>query len=338
MPGNSVEDVTVRRLDTSHAAAIAACFRRAYTDSYANELFYDVKALAQEIERGHLSCVGALAGDGRVLGHMAMICYPGAVFAELGNTVVDPAVRGSGMAWRVGSELTAWCVEKGYGAYLHYPTTDHHIMQRRSVETGFETGLMLSYIPAETDGQVNPDKPPLRGASTIVFNPLGECDTQDLYCPNRYMPLLEALAETAVLNRTWKMSTKRPRAATESAVICQAKRGLVRLEVSRVGADIDDVIEVLLARREPCKQVDFLLADQAVNAGVEAARELGFIFCGWLPGYRSSDVMRLQLCEPGVTDLHPKVINSQARALLTLCRDELTARASSANQGGNNDA
>jgi len=317
--------LTVCRLDASHAAAIADCFRRVYAESYANELFYDVASLTREIEQGRLQSVGAVDEEGLVVGHMAMVCHPSAVFAELGNTVVDPAARGEGVAWQVGKALTAWCMEKGYTGYLHYPTTDHHIMQRRSVETGFETGLMLSYIPAETDGQVNVDKPSLRGASTIVFNPLGECEAQTLFCPERYLALMRELAEAANLERQWRVSSGPTNDATQATSVPMVKRGLVRLEVERVGADIGTVLQGLCGRDEPCLQLDFSLADANVEAGVEAARDAGFVFCGWLPGYRSSDVLRMQRFDLALTDLQPMVINPQACALLALCQDELTA-------------
>ena len=146
-------ELSIQRLGAAQAQAISECFARVYGQSYANGLFYDVPVLEEEIRSGRLSSVGAVDDGGRILGHMAMVCHPKAQFAELGNTVVDPDARGSGVAWQVGSELTRWCAEKGYTAYLHYPTTDHHIMQRQSVKGGFETGLMLGYIPAETDGR-----------------------------------------------------------------------------------------------------------------------------------------------------------------------------------------
>ena len=119
---------TIRRLGPEDASAIVDCFRRVYGESYANELFYDPAELALAMRKGSVGSVGAIDTDGAVLGHMAMSVRPQASVVELGNTVVDPSARGGGLAWKVGAELSAWCRELGYQGFLHYPTTDHHIM------------------------------------------------------------------------------------------------------------------------------------------------------------------------------------------------------------------
>ncbi|MEQ8857603.1 MAG: GNAT family N-acetyltransferase [Pseudomonadales bacterium] len=317
---DATRELEIRRLDAGHAAAIVACFTRVYGDSYANGLFYDASALATEIGSGRLSSVGALTPEGRILGHMAMVCHPDAQVAELGNTVVDPTARGGGLAWRIGRALSDWCAERGFPAYLHYPTTAHHIMQRQSVKEGFETGLMLGYVPAETDGQTGPNRQRLRGACTIVFNPLGDCPTPSVYLPARYADLLRNLARPPCLNRTWLTAPSRPLPSTTASVLTsQPRRGLARLEIRSAGADLDTTLADLRARPLPCLQVDLSLADPGIDAAVEIAHSAGFGFCGWLPGYRASDVLRLQRVDPEVTDLLPAVVNPTARELLRWC-------------------
>ena len=160
--------IEIERLGPSDAEGIVDCFRRVYGDSYANPVFQDAAALAALMSGESVNCVGALRSDRIVVGHMAMTLHPGASSAELGNTVVDPQVRGEGVAWKVGAELSKWCIELGYSGFLHYPTTAHHIMQRQSVVAGFETGLMLGYIPVETDGKVTVNASELRQAATAV--------------------------------------------------------------------------------------------------------------------------------------------------------------------------
>ncbi len=314
----------IERLQPRHAQGISACFRAVYGASYANGLFYDVDELAQEIRAGRLCSVGALAEDDSVIGHMAMVCHPDALFAELGNTVVAPAARGAGVAWQVGAELTAWCVEKGYPAYLHYPTTDHHIMQRQSVKSGFETGLMLGYIPAETDGQVNPDKPSLRGAATVVVNPLGEIPSQRIFLPDEYRELVEDSACDAGIAReiVETQSARSLPGRTNAKATLLERRGLMRLQITSVGADLPLLLKEFLDGSAPCHQVDFLMSDAGLGEGVALARQQGCIFCAWMPGYRSADVLRLQCFDPRKTDLHPGVVNPLGQKLAALCREE----------------
>ena len=319
-----ISELTIRRLGAEHAPAIAECFRRVYGNSYANELFYDVPALVDELKAGRLNSVGAVAPDDRVLAHMAMVRHPAALFAELGNTVVDPAARGAGIAWQVGAELTNWCIECGHDAYLHYPTTDHHIMQRQSVKAGFETGLMLGYIPAQTDGQVNPDKPALRGAATIVVNPLGPCPEMSVFPPSDYADRLRSLASAATLPRRWQTPTADalPKKSTVTAHKFH-KRQLARLEVGQVGQDIHPQLRHFAGEPSACRQVDFSMADAGIDVGVRAAISQRFTFCGWLPGYRSNDVFRMQLVEVAQADMTPDVINAEAKSMLELCQAEL---------------
>lgn len=315
----------IERLQSKHAQAISACFHAVYGDSYANGLFYDVDELAREIREGRLCSVGALAEDDSVIGHMAMVCHPDALFAELGNTVVAPAARGAGVAWQVGAQLTDWCVEKGYRAYLHYPTTDHHIMQRQSVKSGFETGLMLGYIPAETDGKVNSDKPALRGAATVVVNPLGEIVSQRIFLPDEYRELIDQLACDAGIAReiVEPPAARPPAGQTNAKATFMERRGLKRLQISSVGTDLPLVLKEFLDGSAPCQQLDFLMSDAGLAEGVGLARQQGFIFCAWMPGYRSADVLRLQRFDSSKTDLNPGAVNPVGQKLAALCREEL---------------
>ena len=80
---------------------IVACFRQVYGDSYANEDFYDEQKLASLMVNSRMSSVGAVCEDGKILAHMAMKVHPGASSVELGKTVVDPSMRGEGLACNV---------------------------------------------------------------------------------------------------------------------------------------------------------------------------------------------------------------------------------------------
>lgn len=313
----------ISRLDAKHAPAIVDCFRRVYGESYANELFYDAAALAAALREGRIGSVGAVGPDGRVYAHMAMTAHPDAVFVELGNTVVDPEVRGGGLAWQVGAELSAWCRALGYRGFLHYPTTDHHIMQRRSVERGFETGLMLGYIPAGTDGGVRARHDSLRRAATIVYEAYAPASDghealppAPCFVPERFAALVESLATPTGLPRAWKSATSRGARRGPMQMLHFSRRALARLDVVRCGRDLDPALHALAEDPSPCLQVDFRMDDPAINRGVEAAVAVGFRFCGWLPGYRNSDVLRLQRVDEERTDLAPGLENPVARTLL----------------------
>ncbi len=315
---------SIRRLTPDDAQAIAACFRRVYGDTYANGLFYDAAALADAMREGVLGSVGAFDEAGNLLGHMAMTVQPAAAVVELGNTVVDPAARGKGLAWKVGAELSAWCRDLAYQGFVHYPTTDHHIMQRQSVKAGFETGLMLGYVPSETHGRVG-DRGSSRGnsrgssrrkAATIVYEPYTPGAPFEGYLPVAYEGLLAELIAPTGLPRRWSTSTAA--AGGEGDVQSRQfhKRGLTRLAVEAVGDSFGPALEALDASESPCLQIDFSLGDPAVGAGVRSAQASGFRFCGWLPGFRRTDILRMQRVDESVTDLAPGLENPMAQKLL----------------------
>lgn len=320
----------IRRLQPDAAGDIVDCFRRVYGESYANELFYDAQRLGEHMRDRRIGCVGAVDDDGRLIAHMAMTIRPGARTVELGNTVVDPSARGQGLAWQVGAALTAWCVELGYRGYLHYPTADHHIMQRQSVKRGFETGLMLGYIPVETDGQVAA-RPAGSGrqAATIVYEPLTdeplagaplERQPATLYLPSHASDLVRQFARATGLERTWLEPAVT--ATTPGKSDAQAdrfpKRGLVRMRVERAGDDWPGRLRELEATAAPCRQIDFAMDDANIELGVETARALGYWFCGWLPGHGATDVFRMQNVDRTQTNLSPNLVNPVAQSLLAI--------------------
>jgi GNAT superfamily N-acetyltransferase len=313
-------DVKIRRLAPRDAPAIVACFRRVYGESYANGLFYDPARLATAIAEGRIGSVGA-ESSGRLLAHMAMTVHPGARHVELGNTVVDPDARGQGLAWQVGAELKAWCVALGYAGYLHYPTTAHHVMQQQSVRRGFETGLMLGYIPAQTDGQTG-TRTGGRQAATIVYEALAESaamQAQACYLPEVAAELVVHLARPTGLGRRWRAPVQPAADRSRMHLTEHARRALARLTVERVGADLADRLQDLEQfGQHPCRQIDFHMDDPGIGAGVAEAMSAGFWFCGWLPGYASTDVLRLQQVDRAVTEMTPNLVNPVARDLLNL--------------------
>ena len=200
-------------------------------------------------------------------------------------------------------------------------------MQQQSVKRGFETGLMLGYIPAETDGKVNDSSSPLRGAATIVFEPLlSLTHTETSVLPERFAQLIREMAKACGVSRNWVAATQAsdPKDNSKARVSEFAKRDLARLDVERVGQDFEEIIKAFSLLPHACKQVDFRMIDNSIQCGTEWAHDLGFIFCGWMPGYRESDVLRLQSVDSR-SDLNPGVVNPVGQQLSERLRQEQAA-------------
>jgi len=313
---------TIQRLTAEHADAILNCFQRVYGNTYSEGLFYDSAEIEARLMDGSLRSVGAVTENGQVVAHMAMTIVDPDQPPELGNTVVDPDMRGSGLAWQVGSELTGWCAELGYQGFIHYPTAAHHIMQRQSVKNGFEVGLMLGYIPAETDGKVSTNKNTKREAATIVYEPLKtqvDAASPALSC---YLPaygadfIVQACTEIG-LQRDWlSANTRDLKQHSHTQNSFYPRRSLARLKVLTIGADLDEAIKAQHKTPAACYQLDLPMDSPVIDRGVNAALQAGYFFCGWLPGHNRADVFRLQKVDRQQTNFAPALEKPFAQALL----------------------
>ena len=316
----------VRRLEPADAPQLVRCFERCYGRTYPSEVVYDEARLAALVAGGELRSVVAVDDDGAVLAHTGLkVPSPRARVVEAGHTVVDPATRGQGVLAELGAALFALCAEEGFAGWIHFPTTVHEIMQRASVRFGgVETGVMLAYIPAETEYvAVERDGPAQRVAVTVVYQPVGSLGAGQATLPARHAPLLARLFEALGAERTWRPAEP-PRGESRLREERGARRGLLRVGVERIGDDL--AVRVGELEPAPVAQVDLPLADPGVDDAVERLAALGFHFCGLLPELDTGDVLRLQRVEtadPGV--LTPTLANDGARELLAyIDRDRLS--------------
>jgi GNAT superfamily N-acetyltransferase len=274
-----------------------------------------------------------VAPSGEIVGHMALTRrHPGALTVEAGNTIVDPRHRSRGLAARLGAALFEACRLGGYIGFHHYPTTAHPIMQKLAVQAGgIETGVMLAYIPEGTDYKDLSGKSRKgRLAAVTVYQPIAPTPAREVFLPPRFESMLRAMYERAGLERRAGTPAE-PRAAwpTELRSGLDAPRGLLRIEVERVGADVRD--RVLEAAGDPPAEVthvDLLLSDPATPFAVEALRTTDFFFCALMPEFAASDVLRLQrLRDRSEPRVLPDLVYPEAREILrTALSDREAAR------------
>ncbi len=326
-----MSDPIIRQLIPGDANAIVGLFNRVYGDSYANELFYDAPGISSLMHAGQLFCVGAIDRD-QLIAHMAMNRTGELSTPELGNTVVDPDFRGGGLAWKVGAVLTELCRSRGHGGYLHFPTTDHHIMQRQSVKQGFETGLMLGYIPLETHGQVGEKNKTRRSAATIVYEPISKAPQrgQRVFVPGCYQALLHDIVGVSGMPRiVERCSAVNAGENSVADLKIMQRRGLLRLTFQRVAQNAVELIRQLVTAQlpgdldVPCRQIDLRMDDPGIEFATREAQKQGFVFSGWLPGFLGVDVLRLQSVARSQTELAPSLENATAKKILAAIISEL---------------
>lgn len=324
-------DLRIRRLLSGDAPALGDLFRRCYGDTYGSSEFYDAQELARRIETGSLRSVVAVDESDAVLGHTGINVRDGAALVcETGNTVVDPAKRGQGLLKRLAAGLTELVRLEGFAGYVHYPTTAHPIMQRASVANGgVETGVMLSYVSADTRYQAIDDtrgSENQRLAATIAFQPLVDAPARMVRLPAKYEGLIKGLyvagglsRETVPLERD-NTSAAGSRASTDVSYV--ARRGVLHCRVGRSDRErFDSVLARLqsaLENHNPAvAHVDLPLDCPSIDAQVSQLNSLGFFIAGLLPEFAHTDVLRLQrLAVADENALAPELANPEARLIL----------------------
>lgn len=308
----------IRPARPGDADSLVACFDRVYGGSYVDPVFNDASLARDALASGRQCSVVAIAADGAVAGHMGLAPRTGALVAEMGNTAVDPHARGQHLVTRLTLALSARCRELGLVGFVHYPTTAHAVMQQLAAKgRGVELGVLLDYIPAETRYVGFEDG---RGAGRIAVvayhHALAPAPHRTVWLPPRHDAVLRRIYARLGSARTLRESRTQSDGTSRLRTRFEARRGLQRVEVNAVGADLGRRVAAEIARRPDTPAlIDLPLSDPSVGAAAEAVSHLGFCFGALLPEYDAEgDVLRLQRL-PGAS-APPRLETTSARELL----------------------
>ena len=323
--------IPIRRLEPTDTEALLDCFARCYAGTYPDPAFQDARALTRLVEQGLLRSVIAVEESGDVVGHMGLrLRRADAIAAVAGNTVVDPRRRGDHLAAYLGAALMKLAVETGLVGTHGYPTTAHPVIQKLEVQGGgFETGVLLDYIPAETDYVgISEGRRRERLAVAVVYRPLATHPPREIHLPERHRERLRDLYRVMGLPRSFP-SAPQTAIPDESALssALHAGRGLLHIEITRAGSDLAPRMAAALAEHDPeVTLIDVSLADSGANAATEALARHGFYFGALLPEIGPyGDALRLQRAAPPTTA--PNLANDDAKNLLAYALED-RARAS----------
>lgn len=332
-PGAATPDgigCDVRAMTPADAQGLSECIVRCYGDGYPKRAMYRPDELAALVAAGDYGGVVATAG-GQVVGHIGFT-WPAraAIVAEAGTTVVDPRHRGSGVMGRMAPVLAEALVAEGAVGFIHFPTTAHAVMQRASLSAGGrETGVMPAYLPPATRDRAIGAAKDGRLAVTVVYQPLRDAPGQAVHVPRRYAGLVAGMAAGLRLARDMPEPFRAPHGASRLDRAFDAFRGLERLAVERIGADLEDrVAAVMRDTAAGLVHVDLPMNDPGIDHAVERLRRSSFAFAAWLPGWAVHDVLRLQHVSAATdAELSPALVSPEARALMTTIRAELLGAA-----------
>jgi serine/threonine-protein kinase RsbW len=304
-PGTApVEDdapTTIRALTEDDAPGLARCIYRCYGYTYANDFIYYPEQVLSLISRNLLRSFVAVTPSGEVVGHSGIVRdHPESRVAESGMAVVDPRYRSHHLLGKIKAHHSDAMSEFGLVGTYADAVAVHPITQKANVSIGAkETGLLLAEIPEFTEFRGFDEEPRQRGSVVMYYHAAGEAPEREVFVPERYRALMESIYGNLGLPRVLRSPTRREaNHRSEVHVVVKGRRGLARIEVDRVGADLEEVMrqrfrELCLCRLDVI-HVDLPLGDATAMATVDALCALGFFFGAIIPELRGGDILRLQ--------------------------------------------
>jgi hypothetical protein len=286
------------------AAAIARCFLEVYGHHYVHAEVFSTRRYGDKVERGELIPAVARDGEGEVIGHIALEREPGMQVAERGEAVVRTAHRGHGLLERMTARLREEAPKHDLHGIYAEPLTIHTFSQRNDARAGMPVCAVLlganpedvrpKGVPSPTAGQ--------RQSYLRTFRFVQPPAPRIIYAPAPYRDMLLKLY--ASLDVTVAPGESAAAAADSRTSIKVNDRGYGLISFQRIGPNA--AIELAQALRDVralgarSVQLSAPVADPGLPALTDAARTLGFFFCGLGPSFADgADTFLLQwLSEP----------------------------------------
>jgi hypothetical protein len=298
-------DIRIELPDKSDTPAIARCFLAVYGHHYVHSDVYSPHRYWARVESGELIPVVARDGEGEVIGHLALERESGALVAERGEAVVLPAYRGHHLLERMTERLSVEALERGLHGIYAEPLTVHTFSQRNDERAGMPICAVLlganpeSFRPMDiacpTAGQ--------RQSYLRTFRFVQPPAARLIQAPAPYREML--LEIYASLGVTVTVAAASGAAAPESRNgIKVNNRGFGLIQFERIGPnaaiELQQALRDVRALGARAVQLSAPMADPGLATLTEAARALGFFFCGVGPAFADgADLFLLQwLSEP----------------------------------------
>ena len=276
------------------APGIARCFLEVYGHHYVHSEVFSTRRYWDKVESGELIPAVARDGQGGVVGHVALERETGALVAERGEAVVLPAYRGHHLLERMTERLSAEAPKHGLHGIYAEPLTIHTFSQRNDERAGMPVCAVLlganpenfrpKDIPCPTAGQ--------RQSYLRTFRFVQPPAARTIHAPVPYRDVLLKIYTS--LNVTVSAAaSSAPAAAASLTGIKVNDRGYGVIQFERIGLNAG--IELAQALRDvralgaSSVQLSAPIDDPGLPGLTDAARELGFFFCGLGPAFADGD-------------------------------------------------
>jgi hypothetical protein len=300
----AARDYVIDLPQKNDAAAIARCFLEVYGHHYVHAEVFSTRRYWDKVEAGELIPAVARDSEGEVVGHVALERESGMQVAERGEAVVLSAHRGHGLLERMTARLREEAPKHDLHGIYAEPLTIHTFSQRNDARAGMPVCAVLlganpedfrpKGVPCPTAGQ--------RQSYLRTFRFVQPPAPRTIYAPALYREMLLKLY--ASLNVTVAAGSSAATAVDSRTSIKVNDRGYGLISFQRIGPSA--AIELAQAFRDvralgaSSVQLSAPVADPGLPLLTDAARALGFFFCGLGPSFANgADTFLLQwLSEP----------------------------------------
>ncbi len=324
-PGQPVE---IGRFRPEDAWGVARVFHEIYGDGYPAEIPYVPERLIAANADGTTVSVVARTPSGDVVGHVALYRssapHPG--LPELGQGAVIPAYRRGGLALRIQQILLdeiapTLPIDAAYGEAV----ANHTSLQKMTGILGCnDTGIEVDLMP---EGALAREGAPDR--VSVVMCTRTFCDRpQRLFVSPVYLDPARFLVEGCGIDRAVEGSTAAPPPGSRTAMSATsyAGAGVLRANLSSVGADLEEEAALLEERAEReglgVRQLFVSLHEPWAGHAAAVFRPRGYFLSGYFPRWFDHDALVLQKLThaPGFDRI--KLYRERAFRLLELVRED----------------
>jgi hypothetical protein len=301
----AVPDYVVDLPQKSDAPGIARCFLEVYGHHYVHSEVFSTHRYWGKVESGELVPAVARDGQGDVIGHVALEREPGAHVAERGEAVVLSAYRGHHLLERMTERLSAEAPKHGLHGIYAEPLTIHTFSQRNDERAGMPVCAVLlganpesfhpKGLPCPTAGQ--------RQSYLRTFRFVQPPAARTVHAPTPYREML--LKIYASLGVTVSVAAAAGADAPESRTSIKVNdRGYGVIHFEQIGPqaaiELGQALRDVRALGASSVQLSALMGDPGLPLLTDAARDLGFFFCGLGPAFADgADTFLMQsLSEP----------------------------------------
>ncbi|MEW6137360.1 MAG: GNAT family N-acetyltransferase [Thermodesulfobacteriota bacterium] len=323
--------IVVRALQPSEAAEVSRCMYRAYGYSHTFESMYYPERIMELNERGEMYSAVAVTQDGEVAGHAALLKgSTGARIAETGLGVVKPEFRGHGIFGLLEDHMIARGKEEGLLGLYGRAVTSHTYSQRTGHRHGVnDCALMVGLVPQTAWFRGIAEKLTQRESIVVHFKYLEPPEPVTVYAPVRQEAIIRRLYENIQGSVRYCSAPEMDESSLvgEPLIKTQASSTMsfARMDVDAYGQGIVKLVRARL--RELCvKRFDIIhlylsLLEPATAVLTPRFEELGFFFCGILPGALPGDALILQYLNNVFIDYDKiQVASEMARELVSYVR------------------